>query len=220
MPLLAHFAGVDQVVANGCPDGQLPRIDARLPLMSLPGLFGVTLAGLPGTYPYVTPDADRVERLKPVIPSGGLKIGLVWAGAASHQDDCNRSLDVRLLAPLSGVAGATFFSLQMERDPIAHAKVGFPITDLTPWIRDFADTAAALAGLDLLICVDTAVAHLAGAMGNPVWVLLPFAPDWRWGATGETTPWYPSARLFRQASRGDWSEPLARIVAALRCQPH
>jgi tetratricopeptide (TPR) repeat protein len=219
MPLLADCAGVDQVIANSCSDEELPGVDVRVALMSLPGMFGVTLASLPGPYPYVTPGAERVERLKPVIPPGGLKVGLVWAGAASHQDDCNRSLDVRHLAPLTTVDGATFFSLQMGRDPTDCAKAGFPITDLTPWIRDFADTTAALACLDLLICVDTAVAHLAGAMGKPVWVLLPFAPDWRWGAMGDTTPWYPSARLFRQANPGDWSEPLARVVAALRRWP-
>lgn len=215
MPLLAGCAGVDQVLASACPDQQLPPISARVPMMSLPGLFGVTLASLPGPYPYVTPDAARMEHLKPVIPLGGFKVGLVWAGAASHQDDRKRSLEASQLAPLGHVAGASFYSLQLGRDPAEHAKAGFPITDLAPGMRDFADTAAALAGLDLLICVDTAVAHLAGAMGKPVWVLLPFAPDWRWGVTGESTPWYPSARLFRQDSRADWSEVMGQVAAAL-----
>lgn len=218
MSLLADCAGVDQVVPKDVPDEQLPAVDARVALMSLPGLFGVTSKDLPGAYPYVTPAADRVERFKAAIPPGGLRVGLVWAGASSHQDDRNRSLDAHLMSPLATVTGTTFFSLQIGRDPSDHASMGFPVIDLTPHIRDFADSAGALACLDLLICADTAIAHLAGAMGKPVWVMLPFASDWRWGQTGDTTPWYPSARLFRQPSPGDWSAPMAQLVAALRDQ--
>ena len=216
LSLLATCKGADQVIPHGLADDCLPRIDARIPLMSLPGLFGVSLADLPGPYPYLLADPVRMERFKPEISARGFKVGLVWAGSAAHQDDRNRSLDLRLLSALAAVPGIEFYGLQLGRELAGDSDAGLPMIDLAPHLRDFADTAAAVAQLDLVISVDTAVAHLAGALGRPVWVLLPYAPDWRWGQAGTATPWYPSARLFRQGAVGDWAGVIAQVAAALR----
>lgn len=215
MPLLSTCAGADRVIRNDLTDTDLLPAHARVPLMSLPRLFGVTLADLPGRLPYLHPDSERIERLKPVLRGKGYKVGLVWAGSTAHQNDRNRSLDARLLAPLAAVPGVGFYSLQVGPAAAAGAQTGLSMTDLAPMLRDFADTAAAIAQLDLVICVDTVVAHLAGAMSKPVWIVLPHAPDWRWGLGASSTPWYPSARLFRQPAAGQWAPVLDRVVAAL-----
>jgi ADP-heptose:LPS heptosyltransferase len=114
------------------------------------------------------------------------------------------------------VPGVRFYSLQVGYDPADPGAQTLPLTALAPLLGDFADTAAAIARLDLVICVDTAVAHLAGALGKPVWILLPHAPDWRWGRAGNTSPWYPSARLFRQAAPGQWGPLMQQVAAALQ----
>lgn len=216
VPLLSGCPGVDQVIPNGRPDAELPPVRARVALMSLPRLFGVTLADLPGRNPYLWPDSARMSRLQALIDTGEFKVGLAWAGSAAHQDDRNRSLDRHLLAPLGAVPGVRFYSLQVGYDPADPGVQTLPLTALAPLLGDFADTAAAIARLDLVICVDTAVAHLAGALGKPVWILLPHAPDWRWGRAGNTTPWYPSARLFRQAAPGQWGPLMQQVAAALQ----
>jgi len=213
LPLLSGCPGVDQVIPAGRSDADLLPVHARVPLMSLAGLFGVTLADLPGRYPYLWPAPEREARFQPLLGAAGFKVGLAWAGSTAHQDDRNRSLDALLLAPLLEIPEIGFFSLQFGGD----ARAGVSgLTEVTPLVRDFADTAGAIAQLDLVICVDTAVAHLAGAMGKPVWILLPHAPDWRWGREGAGTPWYPSARLFRQAAPGQWAPVIRQVAAALR----
>lgn len=217
LPLLRDCDVVDALVTNDAKDAQLPPVEAQIPLMSLPGLFGVTLAdvGLPA--PYIAANPDRVARIEGrVVPAAErLNIGLVWAGSAGHQDDLERSLDAQSLGVLANVPHAVFFSLQVGRDINACKAAGLPVIDLAPLIGDFADTAAIVSQLDLIVTVDTAVAHLAGAMGKPVWVLLPYAPDWRWGIEGISSPWYPTARLFRQKRRGAWSELLQEVAGAL-----
>jgi len=186
----------------------LPRFDAHLPLMSLPRIFG----DVPWKGPYIRPPIDAS------LASSGVKIGLVWAGEPRQGDDRKRSVTLEMLAPLGETPGATFYSLQKGAGAAQAASPpqGMRFVDLSPRIRDFADTAAFIAQLDLVVTVDTSVANQAGAMGAPAWVLLSTVPDWRYGLEGDTTPWYPSMRLFRQASDGDWPGAIARLAQALR----
>jgi hypothetical protein len=145
------------------------------------------------------------------------RIGLVWAGNPKHENDHNRSMPARLLAPLITSAGASFFSLQVPAN--AEDSAALPpgrVSDLAAALGDFADTAAVIQNLDLVVSVDTAVAHLAGALGKPVWLLLPFVPEWRWLLDREDSPWYPTMRLFRQQSAGDWTGVVERLKMALQ----
>jgi hypothetical protein len=148
----------------------------------------------------------------------GTKVGVVWGGSPVNQDDGNRSLALACFAELLESPGCHFFSLQ-KGDPSGQAapfiEAGV-LTDLDSDIRDFADTAAIIASLDLVISVDTSVAHVAGALGKPVWILLSGMPDWRWMLESETSPWYPTARLFRQRTIGEWGGVVQEIEAALR----
>ena len=145
------------------------------------------------------------------------RIAIAWAGNANHLNDRNRSMAFARLAPLFSVP-ARFVGIQRDVRPEDAALLAAEqrITDVGSALDNFADTAAVIALCDLVIAVDTAVVHLAGAMGRPLWVMLPFTPDWRWTLEGETTPWYPTARLFRQTSLGDWDGVIANVSAALR----
>ena len=142
-----------------------------------------------------------------------MRIGIVWAGNPNHKNDRRRSIDPLLLAPLAQIPGARWFSLQKDSSPAKDA--GFA-SHLGAELADFADTAAAIENLDLVISVDTAVAHLAGALGKPTWTLLPFAPDWRWLLDRDDSPWYPTMRLFRQPEPGDWTAVISAVAAALK----
>ena len=142
------------------------------------------------------------------------KVGLAWAGAGGHKKDRHRSFDPRQFAPLSAVKGVRFYSLQKDK-PAATSSPGFELIDLTHNLADFADTAAFISHLDLVITADTAVAHLAGAMGKPTWVLLPFSPDWRWQLGRSDSPWYPTMRLFRQEAFGEWDEVFKKVTERL-----
>jgi tetratricopeptide (TPR) repeat protein len=215
-PLLLTMKGAPRVVARGDP---LPVFEMHAPLMSLPALLGTTLATLPWDGPYLQAPHERVTAWRKAFSKrrAHFNVGLVWAGRPQHWDDFNRSIPLAKFAPLGRVPGAAFFSLQLG-DPAAEAKAppdGMAFFDLTEAIRDFADTAALISFLDLVITVDTSVAHLAGAMGVPTWVLLARAPDWRWHIGREDSPWYPSVRLFRQARDGDWSGAIDAAAADL-----
>lgn len=194
------------------PLGQpLPHFDCHLPLLSLPLLFNTTLETIPGTLPYLMPPAERLPFWKSVLPGGNrLRAGLCWAG--KPYPDPGRTVPAGLLGTLADCTGIEFVSLQMGEDT---AKPPLALTDLTTLIRDFGDTAALIARLDLVLTIDTSVAHLAGALGTETWVLLPFAPDWRWGLVREHCPWYPGMRLYRQEQRGTWEGVLERVVRAL-----
>jgi hypothetical protein len=186
--------------------------DYHCPFMSLP--LGVHLRPdniLPG-FPYLHPREDP----RPVsLAPGRLQVGIVWAGNPKLANDRNRSLPhFRLLSPLLELPECQFHSLYIGSR--TNELEGFAIDDPTSGFRDFDDTAAYIQHLDLVITVDTAVAHLAGALGKAVWILLPTPAEWRWYPYGETTPWYPSARLFIQKTPGDWSEVVDRIAAALQ----
>lgn len=207
--LMRSLEGVDEVVERGRSSEEF---DLQVPLMSLPRLFGTAAGSIPDAVPYLFPDQQYRERWKQELNSAGpLLVGLVWSGSSTHRNDDNRSIPAEALAPLFRVGGVRWIGLQVGAR-------GMPpglTTNLGPRFSDLAETAAALMNLDLVVSVDTAVAHLAGAIGMPVWTLLPHAPDWRWMQEREDSPWYPTMRLFRQPSRGDWGSVVERVAAEL-----
>ena len=209
-PLLANLPGVWRVIARGEAPG---NYDYHLPLLSLPGIFLTDWSTIPARAPYLHLDIQRAATWAGRMAQWPqFKCGLVWAGSALHRDDKSRSLDLAELAPLAAISDIRFFSLQKDREPQAC----FPgLIDLSPHLSDFAETAAALTNLDLLISVDTSAAHLAGALARPVWALIPFDCDWRWMTGTENSPWYPSMRLIRQPARGDWSGAIAQVASLL-----
>lgn len=219
--LLQGMPGVAEVVPVG---GETGPVDLQAPLMSLPLAFGTTLDAVPARIPYLAPPEDRIgpwaRRLNASLPPGP-RVGLVWAGDSRDHDvectliDRRRSLALAQLAPVLDVPGAVFVSLQVgKQGPQAR---DFPqVFDVTSGITDFADTAALVGGLDLVISVDTSTAHLAAAMGKPVWLLSRFDGCWRWLSGRDDSPWYPTLRLYRQPAAGDWETPLARLAADLR----
>jgi len=211
-PLLGAARGVEEVITTGDP---LPQFDFHLPMLSLPMVFQTTPENLPHDVPYLSADATRSaawkERLGSPTPSRS-RVGLVWAGSATHPRRTLRDISFEKLRPLLEAENAEFFSLQLGTATPTDQRV----IDHTAHLHDFADTAGLIAQLDLVITVDTAVAHLAGALGKPVWTLLPFVPDWRWGLEREDSPWYPTMRLFRQPTLGDWDSVIRRVSEELR----
>jgi tetratricopeptide (TPR) repeat protein len=212
--MLSRLDGVAAVVARGEAP---PPFDVHCPLGSLPLALKTELPKVPAPIPYLAADAGHLSQWSAQI--GALpppRIAVAWAGNPAHDNDRNRSIALSTLAPLLAMP-ASFISIQRELRGDETAQLGAQprLTHLGGALADFSDTAAVLALCDLLITVDTAPAHLAGAMGRPVWVLVPFAPDWRWTLDGETTPWYPTAQVFRQSALGDWSAVIARVAAAL-----
>ncbi|WP_343656327.1 tetratricopeptide repeat-containing glycosyltransferase family protein [Paraburkholderia caribensis] len=218
-PLMATMAGVDDVRSH---TAGLPAHDYWAYPLSLPLRFGTRLDTVPAALPYLRALPERIERWRARLAAGnGLKIGLVWKGFAGNQHDETRSVPgLAPLAPLWTVPGATFFSLQKGQGETEAAAppVGQPIVHLGSAIEDFADTAAIVAQLDLLVTVDTAAAHITGALGKPCWLMLPRDwTDWRWLLERDDSPWYPGVmRLFRQSDARDWREVAERIADALR----
>lgn len=203
--------GIEIVGREAWDASALPPFDAHLPLLSQP----LALREYPPlriSAPYLRADETSRAAWRDRLPAG-FRVGLVWAGKPDHTNDHHRSIAFDRLLPLLRVPDVHFISLQIDT-PLPQRE-GVMLHDLTAHLADFADTAALIAELDLVISVDTAVAHLAGALGARVWTLLPFAPDWRWGTTSEETPWYPTMRLFRQRQFGDWDEVIARVAAEL-----
>ncbi|ULA61618.1 MAG: hypothetical protein LZF60_340159 [Nitrospira sp.] len=174
----------------------------QAPILSLPYLFGTTIETIPADAYLLAPTESAVC----LRPSKGLKVGLVWAGNPQHANDARRSVALAYLLPLLQEPGVSWYSLQVGLAAREIIQLGLArlIQDLSPQLHDFADTADAIRRLDLVITVDTAVAHLAGAMGKPVWVMLPAGADWRWLENRTDSPWYPTARLFRQPWQGNW----------------
>ncbi len=186
--------------------------------MSLPLAFGTTADSIPSQPAYIFADQQRSGAWDaPMQPKAKARIGIVWSGNPNHKNDRNRSIDLSDLAPLFS-ADAQWISLQKELRPGDADLLGrLPqIARYGEELEDFSDTAALIDRLDLIVAVDTSVAHLAGAMGRPVWILLPFNSDWRWLTGREDSPWYPSARLFRQDKLGSWDSVVARLGCALR----
>lgn len=193
------------------------RADFHCALMDLPEVFATGLDDIPADIPYLRADPARVQRWSAQLADAPRpRVGTVCSGNAAHTNDRNRSIPLQLWAPLLQ-AHARFISLQPEMRPADLAAAANLPLDLGParQVRDFADTAALLQALDLVITVDTSVAHLAGALGRPVWILLPHCPDWRWMVGREDSPWYPSARLYRQPAPGDWVSVLQRVQSDL-----
>jgi Flp pilus assembly protein TadD len=210
-PLLKQLPGVSQCLIPGQP---LPHIDVQCPVMSLPLIFNTTLETIPRDVPYLHADPTRIEHWRRQLANdpNKLKVGLVWAGRPNHANDARRSISLAALAPLAQVPGISFYSLQIG-EPASQAKApppGMNLIDRTAELTDFAETAAFIENLDLVISVDTAVVHLTGSLGKPVWTLLPFAPDWRWLLDRNDSPWYPTMRLFRQPTRGIGSVSFGR----------
>lgn len=219
--LLRTIEAIDDVIPRG-PRGQpLPPFDLHAPMLSLPLLMGTTVATIPADGPYIHADAPRVAKWRERLRGDGPAVGLVWAGSPRHPNDRNRSIPLELFRPLLAVPGVRLFSLQKgpAREQLARAGVNDPdyraITDLADELPDLSEAAAAVAALDLVITVDTLMAHLAGAMARPVWTLLPFDPDFRWLLGRDDSPWYPTMRLFRQRTAGDWAEAFGRVAYAL-----
>ena len=200
--LVQGFPGVDEVVIRPS-DGGMPDHDTHCSVVSLPWFIGVGRPEYVPSAPYLWQDA-QVERKR-----DRLTVGLAWQGSKANTLDRQRSIPPFLLRQLVATPGVDFVSLQVDQEPPSG------VMELGRELKDFADTAAALLSMDLLITVDTAVAHLAGALGVPTWVLLPATPDWRWLLEREDSPWYETARLFRQKVRGDWGEVIGRVTAEL-----
>ncbi len=201
-----------------CVGAQLPAHDFQVPMMSLPGIFKTDFQTMPSDAPYLAVPAAAIEKWREKMALvDGFKVGIAWSGSANHQRNVWRSPGLKALLPLVGLEGIRFYSLQVDsgRDDLIAEGVDGKVVDLAPALSDFSETAAAMMTLDLIIAPDTAVAHLAGALARPVWLMLPFASEWRWFTERTDSPWYPTMRLFRQSSRGDWSAPVEAMIEAI-----
>jgi len=208
--LLQGLDGVDELVT----DVESVEFDYYLPLLSLPGVCDTSFDNIPARDAYLQADSTKVAAWQSRLTGSGKKVGLVWAGNPDNLSDKRRSLVLSQLADLLAIPGITLYSLQ-KGEP-AQQLLDYPqVVDLAGELNDFSDTAAVIANLDLVISVDTAVAHLAGALGKPVWNLIYFPSDWRWFLGREDTPWYPSMRLFRQTSVNDWLPVVSSLRDAL-----
>ncbi len=210
--LLQGMAGVEQICSRNPP----PAFDVHCPLVSLPGVMGTRLDSIPAEIPYLKADAAISEAWGEKIGPRGdrMRVGLVWAGQPSHNRDMERSILLSQFGPLAESGAALFYSLQ-KGEAAAQASdppAGMELIDFSADLRDFSETAGLISQLDLVVTVDTAVAHLAGAMGKAVWVLLARLGDWRWLLDREDSPWYPTMRLFRQSVAGDWEDVVRRVA--------
>jgi tetratricopeptide (TPR) repeat protein len=200
---------------------ELPEFDCHLPLMSVPSILGFEPERSRTAVPYLSADPIRIAHWASRLPAGGFRVGIVWQGNASGPIDKGRSIPLRAFAPLGRIPGVKLFSLQKGagKEQVADLPLGMSIetlgTDFDTGTEAFLDTAAILMNLDLIVTSDTAVAHLAGALGRPVWIVLKHVPDWRWMMGREDSPWYPTVRLFRQGRAGDWDKVFARIATEL-----
>jgi tetratricopeptide (TPR) repeat protein len=215
-PLMSGLSGVSQCLPRSA--GSLPAFDLYCPICSLPLAFGTRLDKIPSGVSYLPAPAESRVRVweDRLGPRNRLRVGLVWSGNPNHPDDHNRSIPLRTLSRILDV-DATFVSLQKDPRPADKAALleRTGVVDLTAHLFDFTETAALVGCLDLVITVDTSMAHLAGALGCPTWILLPYRPDWRWLLDREDSPWYPTARLFRQTETREYGSVLDRVRAEL-----
>jgi tetratricopeptide (TPR) repeat protein len=212
LALLESLPGLERIVTRGAA---LPAFDRHVPLMTLPRIFGTTLATVPAELPYLTVDPARLAPWRERLSGSGKRVGLVWAGNPKHNNDANRSMRLADLAPLLALDGIRFFGLQKGERAGDAPPTGAAFTALSDEIEDFVDSAAIVSGLDLLISVDTSIVHLAGALARPAWVMLPVAPDWRWQLERTDSPWYPTLRLFRQPGPAGRPQLVETVAAAL-----
>ncbi|MCC5635090.1 tetratricopeptide repeat protein [Nostoc sp. CHAB 5844] len=208
--LLKTVPDVEKVFAL---DEELPQFHTQAPLMSLPYLLGTTVETIPAEIPYIFPPLSHDFQLEGATDTK-LKVGIVWAGNPGNRNDSKRTCGLQPFLPLLKMPALEFYSLQVgaSSQELAKLPANIQVQDLSSYLHNFNDTAAAIAQLDLVLTIDTSVAHLAGAMGKPTWVVLPFIPDWRWLLHREDSPWYPNMRLFRQESLGDWSGVFAKVA--------
>ncbi|MFZ1909244.1 MAG: tetratricopeptide repeat protein [Burkholderiales bacterium] len=212
--LLASAFGRYQVLAEGEP---LPRFDLHCPFLSLPLAFKTRLDSIPAQVPYLAAPVAAIDKWSDRLGQKGVpRIGIVWSGRSTHANDANRSIALTRLMPLRS-PDVQLVSLQNEvrAEDARVLTANAQILHFGPELKDFSDTAALVSLVDLVVSVDTSVAHLAGALGKPVWILVPFAPDWRWLLEREDSPWYPSARIFRQPKLGDWDSVIDKVRQAL-----
>jgi len=220
--LLAGYPGVAEFVAKGSP---LPDFDLHSPFMSLAAIFGSRVDTLPGQSPYLAPSEGLAKIWKDKLAAlPGRKFGINWQGNPKYHRDAQRSFPLAALAPLAAIPDVTLVSLQKihGREQLAEIAERFQVVDLAPDLDEangpFMDTAAVITALDLVVTSDTATAHLAGAIGAPTWLAVSHSPDWRWHDRGETSPWYPSMRLFRQSTPGDWTGVFQRMAEELKAR--
>lgn len=214
MRLFQCVEGIEKIIREG---GEVPAFDYRIPLLTLPRLFGTRIDSIPAPKRYLSPPDMPELKLKPAARRA-IRVGIAWAGRPEHKNDHNRSLELNRFIELTEIDGIEFLSLQKGRgeQDIAKLSCQAVLRDCAPDIFDMADTAALIDQLDLVITVDTSLAHLAAALGKAVWVLVPHAPDWRWMLGREDTPWYPTMKLLRQPVPGDWDSVFARVAADLK----
>jgi tetratricopeptide (TPR) repeat protein len=214
--LIEQVKGIEQVITREDP---IPVFDFHCPLLSLPLIFDTVLESIPSDIPYIIADQAIIEKWHEKLRNrdSRLKVGLVWSGNPKYKADRIRSLDLMTFLPLAGLRDTTFYSLQKGKasEQTKNPPDGIDLVDFMDEVTDFAGTAGLIMNLDLIISVDTSVAHLAGGLGKPVWTLLPFSPDWRWMLDREDSPWYPTMRLYRQPSPGDWNPIMDRLVKDL-----
>ncbi|MGR3320296.1 MAG: tetratricopeptide repeat protein [Candidatus Anammoxibacter sp.] len=217
MTLLDGFPGIDLLIEKP-DDGNVDEpFDVYIPLLSLPRIFDTTVVTIFSEAAYLKPRPELVEEWSKRINGKAFKVGIVWAGNPAFKNNRNRSCRLSDFAPLTSISGLELFSLQKgtAMDQLLDMPDGMSVVNLGEQLRDFSDTAAVIANLDLVISVDTSVVHLAGALGKPVWALLAFVPDWRWMLDSEDTPWYPDMRLFRQNEIADWKGVMSRVTDEL-----
>jgi hypothetical protein len=220
-PLFSSYAGIDRIISEG---DLRPDFDVHAPLGSVPGLLGATPETIPARTPYLTAEPSRVERWQQRLgASEALRVGIVWQGNPKHVQDRWRSAPLEQFAPLAAVSGVEWISLQQGPGTEQMDAPGRPFAirrmaegDLDGPDGAFLDTAALIKCLDLVVTVDTALAHLAGALDVPVWLALSALPDWRWGRQGQQTAWYPCMRLFRQRELGQWSDVFEQMAGELQ----
>jgi tetratricopeptide (TPR) repeat protein len=211
--LFKNLPGVHAVLTR---QDRTPEFDVHCPLLSLPMILKVTLANIPTGVPYLHADAELSSQWRQRLPSDRLKVGVVWSGRKNPNP--RRTVPLKELLPLAKVPGVALVNLQFgDAAKEAQSFPNLAMLDLSQEIHDFADAAAVIANLDLLITIDTAAAHLAGAVGARTWLLLPFAPDWRWMLKRTDSPWYPTMRLFRQPRPRDWATPIQQVLQELQC---
>ncbi|WP_215844499.1 tetratricopeptide repeat protein [Acidithiobacillus montserratensis] len=215
-PLLRLFSCLEDVEEVFLENTEIPSFDVFAPIMSLPHLCGTTVSTIPNQAPYLTVDEQWIAQWAPKLPAKGLRVGVVWASNPLARNGQERSLPLVKLAPLANIVGLHLVSLQKGESAEAQIEdVNFPLLPLGTEIVDFADTAAIISQLDLVLTVDTAVAHLSGALNVPTWVILSHDGDWRWLRKRSDSPWYPSIHLFRQPAPGDWDGLLLEVLSAL-----
>jgi Flp pilus assembly protein TadD len=215
--LLRGFPAIDELIEASSDGAPAVKFDYYVPLLDLPRIFGTVLETIPADVPYLHADPARARYWQQRLAGTTFKVGIVWAGKPVHPEDRARSCHLRHCLGLSKIPGVRLLGLQkgIAADQVRDLAAEMSLVNLGDELNDFTDTAAVIENLDLVVSVDTAVLHLAGAMGKPVWAILPSTPDWRWMLDRQDSPWYPTMRLFRQRSYGDWEDVFQRVSRRL-----